>query len=132
MDSARVVHVLDVVWAARRDLADVGRLAAELVDSLDVVFEAGFDGHGHVEDGVRAAAHRHVEDHRVVDRVGVMISRGGEAVAFAELVELEDHFDDPFGRQRNNFFRSAAGGDGVRYWAGPCRGASQGGSCCWR
>ena len=70
MDAAGVVDVLDVILAAGGHLADVGRAAAERVDPLDVVLDARLVGDGqHVQHGVGAAAHRHVEDHRVVDRV---------------------------------------------------------------
>ena len=108
MDAAGVVHVLDVIAAARRDATDVGRLPAELVDPLDVVGDARLARDGqHVQHRVRAAAHGHVEDHRVVDRVVGDDFAGQQPVARAHAAELQHHGDDPLGGARKSLLRSA-------------------------
>ncbi len=67
-DPARAVEVGNVVVSARRELADVRRSGGNLVHSLQRVVDVRFARDGkRVEDGVRAAAHRHVERERVVE-----------------------------------------------------------------
>ena len=59
------------------------RRLSSLMRSMSYV-DARLAGDGQdVQHGVRAAAHRHVEDHRVVDRVGGDDLAGQQAVAFA-------------------------------------------------
>ena len=98
VNAAGVVAIFDVITAARGDFADVRRAVAEFVDALDVVFDAGFAGDGQdVQHGVGASAHRHVEDHGVVERLGRADLPGQQAVALAFFVEFQNHFDDPLG-----------------------------------
>ena len=69
-DAARPVHVLHQVLAARRDLADAGHAARELVDVVHREVDLGLlRGGEQVEDRVGRAAHRDVERHRVLERL---------------------------------------------------------------
>ena len=69
-DAARPVHVLQVVGAARRDLAQARHPAGQLVDLLEPEVHPGLVRRGEqVQDRVRRPAHRHVQRHRVLERV---------------------------------------------------------------
>ncbi len=62
---------LAIAVPCRRHLCEVRHALGHLVHPLDRVFDSGFTSEGeHVEHRVRRPAHRHVERHRVVDRVG--------------------------------------------------------------
>ena len=69
-DAARPVHVLQVVGAARRDLAQARHPAGQLVDLLEPEVHPGLVRRGEqVQDRVRRPAHGHVQRHRVLERV---------------------------------------------------------------
>ncbi len=105
------MHVFDMVVAAGRDLADVGGATTELVDSLKSVVDPRFVGdRQHVQHSVGAPAHRHVEDHRVVNGLGSDDFPWQEPMSFAKFVELQDHFHDSLGRPPEEPLALGAGG----------------------
>ncbi len=69
-DAPGPVHVLHVVAAARGDLAQAGHPARQLVDLLEAEVHAALVRRGEqVQDRVGRSAHRHVQRHRVLERV---------------------------------------------------------------
>src|SRR5690606_1528050 len=84
-DAARPVDVLDVVFAGGRgDLAQAGHPLRDLVDLLEPEVDLRLAGRGQdVEDRVGGAAHRHVERHRVLERL-----TGGDRARQHRLVVL--------------------------------------------
>ena len=77
----------------------------------DVVLHARLAGDGQdVQHGVGAAAHRHVEDHRIVDRLLGDDFPRQQPVAFAPRVELPGHLHDPLGGMAEELLPLGAGG----------------------
>ena len=93
-DAARPVHVLDVVIAARRDLAQAGHPPGHLVDLLEAEVHARLVRRGQqVQDRVGRPAHRHVQGHRVLERVAA--GDGARQCGFVAVgVVLRGQLDD--------------------------------------
>ena len=125
--------VFDVVTARRADLAEIGRLLAERIDSLERKRHARLvRDRQDVQDRVGASTHRHVEDHGIIKRRGRCDLARQEAVARPALGEVLGHGHDPLG---GPFVERLAIGRGRQNGAvagqAPGRSPRPGSSCCW-
>ena len=120
-DAAGPVHVLDVVAvAARRDLAQAGHPAGQLVDLLEPEADPRLVRRGQqVQDRVGRPAHGHVQRHRVLERVPGGDGPGQHRLV-AVLVVAPGQLDD----QRAGLLEQLAAG-GVRGQRGAVAGQRQ-------
>ena len=69
VDTARIVNVFDMVIAAWRDFANVGRRRAEFVKAIKRIRKARFvSDREKMKNRIGTPAHRHIENHCVIDR----------------------------------------------------------------
>jgi hypothetical protein len=112
VDAARAVHVLDVVLRrVRRDLAQAGDAAGELVDLLEPEVDTRLvRGGQQVQDRVGRAAHGDIESHGIRERGagGNRARQDGRIIAF---VPSASHLDDAAGGGLEHFTAPGVGGD---------------------
>ena len=92
--AAGAVDVLDQVCAVGRDLAQTRHAARHRIDVVETEVQTGFVGGGQqMQDGVRGAAHRDVDGHRVAERgaVGDTTRQRGVIVVVVPSVRQLDH-----------------------------------------
>ena len=103
-DSAGTIDIFHVIFAGRRDFADIRHARADFVEMGQVEWLSGFDGDGQrVQHRVGRAAHGHIEGE------GVFESLVGEDVARADVLRHE--IDDPATRLFEQFIALRIGGE---------------------